>query len=311
MEHVTVVVPTRNRRDLAQVTLNSILAQQGVQVSVVVVDDGSTDDSQRVLAALDRSRIQLVTHESSEGVAKARNDGVQRVQSEWTAFCDDDDVWAPDKLLLQVMAMRHSQRKWSYCGAVAFSADRGIRWTDPANDSNYVVNRLPWKNTIPGGCSSVVVHTDALGQDPFDLSLSTLADWDLWIRLSQGGPPAAVERYLVGYRIHDANMSLNVERLSGEFTHMDRKHRDARGGVRLNPGPWMRWTGDQQARVGRRMPAIGSYARAVRAGDLQCAAKAVVAAFGPRAVDFIHDVRRSRSEEDEARTWLEPLVPGL
>src|SRR5438128_8506232 len=97
---VTVVVPTKDRRQVLDVALRSILAQEGVDVRVVVVDDGSSDGTAAWLADLD-PRVEVVRHDTPTGAAAARNDGLDRVTTDWGAFCDDDDVWAPTKLAKQ------------------------------------------------------------------------------------------------------------------------------------------------------------------------------------------------------------------
>ena len=108
MVDVTVVIPTHNRRQLVAQAVRSVLHQEGVSLELVVVDDGSTDGTGPWLdriAATD-SRIKVVHHEQPRFISRARNAGIARASGRWVAFCDDDDLWAPDKLSSQLAALR-------------------------------------------------------------------------------------------------------------------------------------------------------------------------------------------------------------
>ncbi|HYH62914.1 MAG TPA: glycosyltransferase family 2 protein, partial [Solirubrobacterales bacterium] len=110
---VSVVVPTRDRWSLLEVTLTSVLAQRDVDLEVVVVDDGSST-APPPLPALEDERVRLVRSSGPHGVAHARNLGIDQARGEWIAFLDDDDVWAPDKLRLQVHAAASRGASFAY-----------------------------------------------------------------------------------------------------------------------------------------------------------------------------------------------------
>jgi len=101
---VTVVVPTRDRRALLERSLGTVLDQTGVDLAVLVVDDGSNDDTAEWAARVDDSRVSAVSHATPLGVAAARNTGIERAATPWIAFLDDDDLWAPTKLAEQLAA---------------------------------------------------------------------------------------------------------------------------------------------------------------------------------------------------------------
>src|SRR5690348_694187 len=96
---ISVVIPTRNRWDLlSRSGLSAALMQEDVDVEIIVVDDGSTDETPARLAALEDPRVTVIRHDQPRGVAAARNRGIAAARGEWLAFLDDDDLWAPDKL---------------------------------------------------------------------------------------------------------------------------------------------------------------------------------------------------------------------
>src|SRR5918997_407322 len=122
---VSVVVPTHNRRDLLEETLRSVLGQRDVLVEVIVVDDGSSDDTTTFLASHPDPRLRTIVHETSLGVAAARNTGLRAASKPWVAFIDDDDLWAPEKLATQVSAMQQSgDARWSCSAAIIVNEHR-------------------------------------------------------------------------------------------------------------------------------------------------------------------------------------------
>ena len=101
---VAAIVPTHDRADLLTTTLRSVLWQRGVSLEVVVVDDGSSEAMDTVVERVGDPRVRVVRNETPEGVCAARNRGAAETDARWLAFCDDDDLWAPDKLARQVAA---------------------------------------------------------------------------------------------------------------------------------------------------------------------------------------------------------------
>ncbi len=97
---VSICIPTYNRAALVQEAVASVLAQTWREFELIVVDDGSTDDTTEALAAY-ASRIRLIRRESRGGVSAARNTGIAAARGEWLAFLDSDDLWRPEKLARQ------------------------------------------------------------------------------------------------------------------------------------------------------------------------------------------------------------------
>src|SRR4029453_10807567 len=102
MPTVSRVIPTRNRCKRLLRTLQSALSQRAVDFEIVVVDDGSQDDTYETVTRLDEPRVRVVRHESPKGESGARNRGIVDARGDWIAFLDDDDFWAPDKLSCQL-----------------------------------------------------------------------------------------------------------------------------------------------------------------------------------------------------------------
>ncbi len=111
---VTVVIPTRDRRELLLRTLDSVLRQEDVALDVVVVDDGGTDGSADAVENLQLPNVRVLRHQRSRGVSAARNAGLRTVTAPWVAFVDDDDLWAPTKLRAQLTSLeQRPDARWS------------------------------------------------------------------------------------------------------------------------------------------------------------------------------------------------------
>ena len=103
---VSVIIPTHDRATVITRAIDSVLAQEGVELEVIIVDDGSTDDTREVIASRygDDERVVYLFQERA-GVAGARNAGLARARGELVAFLDSDDVWRPGKLALQLACL--------------------------------------------------------------------------------------------------------------------------------------------------------------------------------------------------------------
>ncbi len=193
---VSVVIPTYNRAAIVGQAVESALAQTLAPCEVIVVDDGSSDDTE---AALQRfgDRVRFVRQRNA-GPAAARNRGIRQSNGEFVAFLDSDDLWMTQKLERQMGLFASDpslgvvsclSRYVSFDGETLADTGPGqatLRAGDPAS-----IRRLLLGNTVSGGSSAVVRRDclDALGL--FDESLWGVEDWDLWLR--------AAKRYSIGF----------------------------------------------------------------------------------------------------------------
>jgi glycosyltransferase involved in cell wall biosynthesis len=261
---VSVVVPTKDRPALLAATLRSICAQEAARIEVVVVDDGSADPGAvpAVVARLTDDRIRVLRNPVPAGVGAARNRGLEATTGNWVAFCDDDDLWAPEKIVKQLAALDRTGRTWAYAGAVDISGSGTVVKGSPPPLPDEVVATLPEANVIPGGCSGVLAErTLLIKAGGFDEELGPCADWDLWLKLLETGPPACADEPLVGYRLHPANMSLNEERMIADFQVLK-----ARYGT-VNEAIFRRYLFWWSLRSQRRRAALAHWLSAARARD--------------------------------------------
>jgi glycosyltransferase involved in cell wall biosynthesis len=258
---VSVVVPTHDREHFLPQTLRSIRLQHDVDLEVLVVDDGSPDGQvEGVVAALDDDRIRVLRNEPAQGVSAARNRGIAAARGDWVAFCDDDDLWAADKLREQLDAAGPAWPGWIYTGSVNVNeTGRVVGGTLPLPPSQ-VVALLPQRNVVPGGGSAVLVHRRLLDRaGPFDLRLHNTEDWDLWVRLSRLETPRRVAAPLAGYRVHGAGSSLVTSQILVGAEEIERRY-----GGPLDRVTLYRHLGRLCARAGRHAEALRWFARTAR-----------------------------------------------
>jgi glycosyltransferase involved in cell wall biosynthesis len=298
---VSVVVPTHNRRELLALTLRTVLWQSEVNVEVVVVDDGSRDPgvAAQVVADLADDRVVLVRNDVPMGVSAARNRAIAGARGAWVAFCDDDDLWAPDKLALQLAAARSSGRGWVYTGAVKIDLQQRVVAGLPPPPPDEVMARLTRVNLIPGGCSGVLVRAAALREvGGFDRALVNLADWDLWMRLAATGPAAFVPRPLVGYRIHPRNASADAALILTEACSLNGRY-----GCKIDYGALYHYLAWVHLRSGRGRGSLRYYALAMAHGNVRAPVADLRGKLRQRLGIEGFDLPSERRRRAERATW--------
>jgi glycosyltransferase involved in cell wall biosynthesis len=297
---------------LLQRTLGTVLAQVDADLTVVVIDEGSSDGTAAFLASPPDPRVTTIRHDEPKGVARARNAGLDAAATQWVAFVDDDDLWAPGKLSTQLQAIeRDGEARWSCVGSVVVGPDLAIlRGGHPPRDRD-VADHILRFNHIPGGGSGVLVDRQlVLDAGGFDASLSTLADWDLWIRLGLRSPLAIVDEPLLAYVEH-GGMSQGARDIESELRRVDERYAGERRsrGTSFEWGWWLHWLGELDERAGRRGDAVRHHVRAARAGRRRGLLDAVQAGLGRRGPSS--DDRPGEEVTDAWRraadAWLAPL----
>lgn len=204
------IVPAYNYGRYLAEALESVLAQTVRVREVVVVDDGSTDDTPEVVRPFVESGRVRYTRQQNAGVSAARNHGIRATTARYVAFLDADDAWMPRKIERQ---MREFQREPGL-GMVTCAAWAGegteVRLLPAEVPSGDALAELLGRGNILGAsASSAMVRRECLERvGQFDPGLSVSADWDLWIRLAQAFPVRSLSEPLTRYRLVPGRRSM-------------------------------------------------------------------------------------------------------
>lgn len=215
---ISVIVPTYNCARFLGEALASVRAQTHPVRDVIVVDDGSTDDTAQVLsAAVAADPHLIVLRQANAGVARARNAGVARAGGALLAFLDADDVWAPEKLSRQ-MAL------WDGRAALVHTDRRNVgeRGSLPELASQgYALHRGDvFERLLTAGnfitCSTVLMRRDVferVGGFTTHPDIPVCEDWDLWLRAAERHTVQCVDAPLCDYRLHAQGTSRSPDRM--------------------------------------------------------------------------------------------------
>lgn len=202
---VSVIIPAWNSGRWVREAVQSALDQTAPPTEIIVVDDGSTDDTIEQLAPL-KDRIRLV-RQANQGVAAARNAGVARAAGDVIAFLDADDVWAPRKLELQLAALAEHPE----LGLVGAGVYDWPGQAPPSPAPHAPIARVSWRLLVVRNeiaTSSIIVRREILAQvGGFDPALQGPEDHDLWLRIAEAVPIGRLETPLVGYRTTPGGLS--------------------------------------------------------------------------------------------------------
>jgi glycosyltransferase involved in cell wall biosynthesis len=206
---VSVIIPAYNASRTIGATIESVLAQTFTDFELLVIDDGSQDDTADVVSAVEDARVNCVRTENG-GVSVARNRGLDMASGAYVAFLDADDAWRPTKLERQHRALSDS-RDAGLCFAATEHTDDDLRPTamhHAPQRADYSEALLLEGNIISGSASSVMARRAAIDQaGRFDPTLTLCADWDMWLRMSVVAGFLGLDEPLVLYRSIPGTMS--------------------------------------------------------------------------------------------------------
>ncbi|WP_298342382.1 glycosyltransferase family A protein [Ferrimicrobium sp.] len=203
---ISVIVTCYNAHATLAAALTSVAVQSYPPSEIIIVDDGSTDDS----VAIARSVMPAATiiEQANQGVSAARNKGLAHVNGDVIAFLDDDDVWHPTKLERQIRLLELHPHldliatRWSRTSPVP-RQDLSIRWLSYRD--------LTLMNQFQ--TSTVLMRSQLAAEvGGFDSTLDTVEDWAFWIACAKKGTLAVLEQDLVLYRDSPDGVSKDLHR---------------------------------------------------------------------------------------------------
>jgi len=211
-EKVSVIIPAHNYGRFIGAAIESVVSQTRAPLEVLVVDDGSTDDTEEKVRAF--SEVKYFRKERG-GVSSARNLGVSNSRGEYIAFVDADDTWVSTKLEKQLDKFRQdTEIGLVHCGVRRIDTATGeINWFEMSGAEGWVIDDLVLYQgpQIMGPGSTIVVRRDVFEDvGGYDQNLTHGEDWEFCVRVAKKYKIGFVEEALVNYRGHGANAHLNI-----------------------------------------------------------------------------------------------------
>jgi glycosyltransferase involved in cell wall biosynthesis len=226
---VSVVVPAWNAARTLPETLDSALAQTFTDLEVIVIDDGSTDDTQEILWRYgDRIRV---LHKANEGrPSTTRNVGFKAARGDLIALLDADDRWHPEKVAKQVALFdRNPRLGLAYTAATIIDGEDRVIQVNPCSpNARGQIHSLLATRNIMVGSSAMARRQAVVDAGYYDVSLTSAENWDLWIRIARNWEVDFVPEPLTYYRIHSGNRSSAVELRRRNIFRILEKHHDPR-----------------------------------------------------------------------------------
>lgn len=206
---VSVIIPNYNYAEFVDKAIESVLSQTYKNIEIIVVDDGSTDNSIDILSSY-LSEIMLVS-QSNSGVSSARNVGLAKASGEYICFLDSDDVWFSNKIEIQISHLLNKKMACVYTGIQLFEDNIGVvKFLEPQY-KGILWRKFMWnpgKSIVLLGCSNAILPTEiARSVGGFDTRLSMSADWDFFRKVADMVEIEYDLRCVVGYRQHTKSMS--------------------------------------------------------------------------------------------------------
>jgi glycosyltransferase involved in cell wall biosynthesis len=232
---ITVVTPAYNSAEFIAEAIDSVLAQDHPVLEMIVVDDGSTDDTRAVVEAYAGRGVRLLT-QANQGSAAARNLGIEHARGRWIAFLDADDVWWSKKLSTQMRALASTNHGLAYSRFLRWQPDSEGCYPDaeslfaqrPAEalSDGALVTGWPYAELLLDcivWTSTVVVQKAALDRaGRFDHALRKGQDYDLWLRLARDVSMIGVDEPCALYRRHGGGITEAVKPVNYEYTILSR-----------------------------------------------------------------------------------------
>jgi glycosyltransferase involved in cell wall biosynthesis len=267
---VSLIIATFNHGRFLAEALDSALAQTLKDVEVIVVDDGSTDETLSVLARYaDRVRV---IRQPNRGLAAARNTGLAAARGTYVSFLDADDVVMPTKLAEQAAVLEATPTLgWTYCDVLIETVATGNEMRaserfgyDARMLDGWLFPELIHGNFIPA-IAPLVRRTVLAAVGAFDDRLTALEDWDLWLRLSLIAEARYSPAVLVRYRVHPGGMSEDRSRMDrNRFRVLDKLCRVRPAAVEGLGAVGRRIIADTHNWLGKEAYARGDWAEARR-----------------------------------------------
>lgn len=221
---VSVIIPTYNRLSLLLEAIESVKNQTYQNWELIIVDDGSTDDTVNFIQKIEDDCIHIICEKHHGHLGILRNVGARHSKGEWLAFLDSDDLWLSQKLELQIDTLIKERTLWNYCCSEIIDENKNSIANTSHVSPGWIVEKI-LKTTVDFSISSLVVAANffyELNGFTTDSKLFCREDHEFTLRLALHAPASAVSKVLVQVRQHSDrttnSLSYSYERTAEVYT---------------------------------------------------------------------------------------------
>ena len=218
MPFFSVIIPLFNKEKFIEATLKSVLNQTFIDFEILIINDGSTDNSATIIEGFDDPRIRYFLKENA-GVSSARNDGIEKAQSNYISFIDADDYWYPDFLEEMFKIIQNYPQQKAFSAAIEIETSKKVipaSYSIVRTNDCEIVNYFTASSKETVICTSCAVFHKSIFEETgnFDITVKSGQDTDLWIRLGMNYPVVFSWKILARYIYDENSLSKNKNYLN-------------------------------------------------------------------------------------------------
>lgn len=219
---ISVVLPSYNRAHILPRAIESILGQTYKDIELIIVDDGSSDNTAEVVGRFSDSRIVYVRQENA-GACAARNNGIAHARGDYIAFQDSDDIWHQDKLEKQLATLQNTGADVVFC-----RMNRMVGGEKVGLVSDYFHEGFLPKDEVPMsiGTQTLVGKSEVFKQERFDSEMPRFQEFEMLVRAQKSFSIYCMEEPLVDYLLQKDSISANVSSIMAAWRLILMKHPD-------------------------------------------------------------------------------------
>lgn len=215
---VSVIIPTYNRSNIILETLNRVLEQTYTNIEIIVISDGSTDDTKNIIEKKNDNRVTFVELNQNTGLpAVVRNTGIELAKGKYIAFCDDDDLWLPNKIDIQVSILEKDPTIGLVCCSCLFlypngKVEKQLSLISQVKHFIVALNIIPAKyllmtmNFVINSSVLMIRDVEGLGFLSEKKEHRGSEDFEYWLRVVRMYKIKYLNKPLLYYRIHASQL---------------------------------------------------------------------------------------------------------
>jgi len=218
---VSIILPTYNRPNLLYQAIKSILNQTYQNFEIIIIDDGLEKRSYNIIKKINDRRIKYIKNIENKGASFSRNIGIKNSTGKYIALLDDDDIWIPNKLEIQINFLKKNPQIGVVGSWVKFLNSKKIN--KMFSNPDKIKTNLLFGSTMVH--STIIIRKEILDKNnlKYDEDLLTSEDYDLWNKLSKYTKFYNIKKFLVKYKEHENNLTNNLSATQKQISIQLRK----------------------------------------------------------------------------------------